>query len=252
MNFFSPSVDVARVPWTIRDLIKVLFFVLAFIAFVFFLKDFFVDSPFFQNIENFQFQSVVTFFLFILQSAIFLFPLYFFTMRKYRSKLTDFGFRKIRIFHCFGFVFKYYLLFFVVMMVIFALFSLFGINHLPGFEQQEPHLPFFGNDFLSLFFAILVVVIFAPIVEEIFFRGYFLQILLSRTSVPIASIVCSFIFSFVHFEFASFIPIFILSLILNRLFIRSRNIWPGICFHFFNNSLALLFEFLVQKGIISF
>ncbi|MBI2464348.1 CPBP family intramembrane metalloprotease [Candidatus Peregrinibacteria bacterium] len=252
MNFFSPSTDAARVPWTMRDLIKVLLLILALVAFFFFLRDFFADSLFFRKIEIFQFQSLVTFLLFMLQNVIFLFPLYFFTLRKYGSKFRDFGFRKIGIFRCFGLALKYYLLFFVVMMVIFTLLPLFGIDHLPGFDQQEPHLPLFGDDSLSVFLATLVVIILAPVVEEFFFRGYLLQILLKKMSIPVASIVSAFIFSFVHFEFSSFIPIFILSLILNRLFIRSRNIWPGICFHFFNNSLALLFEYFVQHGIISF
>ncbi|OGJ50883.1 hypothetical protein A2229_04975 [Candidatus Peregrinibacteria bacterium RIFOXYA2_FULL_33_7] len=121
----------------------------------------------------------------------------------------------------------------------------FGI-HVPGFEKQDSHIPWFGDNNLSIFIAVLVVVIIAPLVEEIFFRGFILQTFLNRFGTYLASGISALIFAAAHLEFKNILPLFILGLILNYIFIKNnRSIWPAIIFHALNNSITLFAEYYI-------
>lgn len=78
--------------------------------------------------------------------------------------------------------------------------------------------------------------------EELWFRGIFLRICSQWLKNPIAgSVLCSLIFSLVHFELFAFAPRFLLSMILCWQFLSGKGgIWYCILSHFINNFLVCL------------
>lgn len=85
----------------------------------------------------------------------------------------------------------------------------------------------------------LVGVVFAPFVEEIFFRGFLFQGFRQKYGWVRAMLLSSVIFAVVHLDPASLIPTFILGLVLAYLYQRSNSLWPGIILHFLVNGSSL-------------
>lgn len=195
-------------------------------------------------------KSVVTLGLFLLQDAAFLIPLYFIIWRRYRLKAVDFGIKHIGFWQTLVWILKAYglVMIFNFLYVLVAYYS--GFDEAPGFGRQEPFIPLFGESTFDLAVAIFVLVIAAPIIEELIFRSFILQTFLARFKPWIASSLTALIFAVIHFDFQSVAIIFVLGLILNWIFIRSRSIIPCIGFHMVNNSIAFLVEFLVSKGYL--
>jgi len=86
---------------------------------------------------------------------------------------------------------------------------------------------------------ILTGVIVAPLVEEIFFRGFLFQGFRQRYGWIAALLLSSGIFAASHLDPVSFIPTFILGAVLGYVYHRSNSLWPGIILHFLNNGFAM-------------
>ena len=80
------------------------------------------------------------------------------------------------------------------------LFSTLGID-LFGFEPTTSLFDVFGRDISGFTFAFIVAVVIAPLVEEIFFRGFVLQTLAKKISPFWGVVLTALIFASVHFEF---------------------------------------------------
>src|SRR5262245_39042250 len=85
-----------------------------------------------------------------------------------------------------------------------------------------------GEEILKVFaeldspaWFILVGVVFAPIVEEIFFRGFLFQGFRQRYGWISGIVISSAIFAAAHFDLVAFIPTFILGAVLAYLYHRS-------------------------------
>jgi membrane protease YdiL (CAAX protease family) len=117
------------------------------------------------------------------------------------------------------------------------IFSYFNIQNL-GFEEQTSLFDIFGKNPFGIFVSAVVAILLAPIVEELFFRGFVLRTLYKHIGATWAIIITTLIFASLHFEFQAIVPLLILSLVLSVLFIRTKSIWPGIIFHILNNTIA--------------
>ncbi len=93
-----------------------------------------------------------------------------------------------------------------------------------------------------------VAVVFAPLVEEMFFRGFLFQGLRSRYGWINAMLVSSAIFALGHLDLASLIPTFILGNVLAYVYHRSNSVWPGILLHFLNNAFSSCVAYLVIQN----
>lgn len=101
--------------------------------------------------------------------------------------------------------------------------------------------------FLSLF---IQVVIIAPIIEEIVFRGIIFNIL-KEHGTRIAILITSLIFAAAHGNLISMIPVFFASVILIRITLYYDSIIPAIIIHGFNNFINLLSQnILTESGIL--
>ena len=92
----------------------------------------------------------------------------------------------------------------------------------------------------SPFWFILVGVIFAPIVEELFFRGFLFQGFRQKYGWINGGLLSSVIFGAAHLDLVALIPTFILGCLLAYMYHRSNSVWPGIILHILVNAMGLL------------
>ena len=91
------------------------------------------------------------------------------------------------------------------------------------------------------FFIALLVMAFVPaVVEEVFFRGGFQNMMHRSTgNFWVAIIVTSLLFSAIHFSFYGFLTRLTLSIVLGLLYAQTRNLWMPILAHFINNAIGV-------------
>lgn len=97
----------------------------------------------------------------------------------------------------------------------------------------------FENDY-GIYGAILKVVIMAPIIEEMIFRGVIMHGLMRNYSKFTAVFVSALMFALFHLNPWQFPATFILGLLLGILMVRTNNIYLCILGHAINNGLVLV------------
>jgi membrane protease YdiL (CAAX protease family) len=97
----------------------------------------------------------------------------------------------------------------------------------------------FESDF-GIYGAILKVVIMAPVIEELIFRGIIMHGLMRNYSRFTAVFVSALLFALFHLNPWQFPATFVLGLILGILMVRTRNIFLCILGHAINNGLVLI------------
>ena len=104
-------------------------------------------------------------------------------------------------------------------------------------QGEEIEKMFAGLD--SPFWFFIVGAVFAPLVEEIFFRGFLFQGFRARYGWPVGMLLSSAIFAAAHLDLVALIPTFILGNVLAYVYHRSNSVWPGIFLHFLVNAFGL-------------
>lgn len=79
----------------------------------------------------------------------------------------------------------------------------------------------------------------APIIEEIYFRGFLLPAF-SKHSFLFGALISSLFFGLLHFQLNVAIYTFILGMFLAYMYYRLGSIVPGIILHMGNNLIAFL------------
>lgn len=107
----------------------------------------------------------------------------------------------------------------------------------------EPLIPFLLEDTFQLtFFSFLTVVLLAPLLEEVFFRGIIQEGLMQRRGPVVAILLTSLLFGFIHLNPWQFVTGFLLGLFVGWLYYLTRDLLLAIGFHLFNNLFVLLVE----------
>ncbi|HDP67292.1 MAG TPA: CPBP family intramembrane metalloprotease [Candidatus Marinimicrobia bacterium] len=100
---------------------------------------------------------------------------------------------------------------------------------------------------LSAVFIIGVVVIIAPLVEELVFRGFLQRILEYRIrDVTKAVLYSALIFAFIHFNPWWIVQIYIIGVFMGYVAWRTNSIWISFVIHAINNGVAILFSHLAD------
>ncbi len=84
------------------------------------------------------------------------------------------------------------------------------------------------------------VSLLAPLLEEIFFRGYLFGALEKKLGGKPAILITAILFGLAHFNLILLIPIFLMGLVLGWMRERTGSILPSILVHSMNNTLALV------------
>lgn len=112
--------------------------------------------------------------------------------------------------------------------------SFFGID-MPGLPIDVRALS--GGMLIFLFIAISF---FAPMAEEIFFRGFLFPALLAKIGFARAALFGSLIFSMAHLDPKIMIPIFLSGILFNWLYYRTNSIWTCVVVHSSHNAVAFV------------
>lgn len=113
--------------------------------------------------------------------------------------------------------------------------------------QQEQELGFSGAAApAELVLSFIALVIIAPFVEEMLFRGFvFAGMRRSWGFVP-ALLVSSTLFAFAHAQINVGIDTFALAIVLGWIYHKTDNLWPSIGLHMLKNLIAFLFVFVID------
>lgn len=105
----------------------------------------------------------------------------------------------------------------------------------------------FGAGVLGLTLSILLVVIVAPLAEEMLFRGVLLSALGSRWGLGIALVVQAIVFAAYHFTPWLLVPTFVLGLACGWLTQRRGSLWPAVVLHALYNAVPVAAAFYVAR-----
>jgi hypothetical protein len=167
-------------------------------------------------------------------------PVWYLTLYKYRATWSDLGLRPFP-WQALGMGCALMVLSVLFNMVFAAGLALFGL-------QIQPDItPIFEQSGMPVL-ILLGGAILAPIVEEIFFRGFVFGGLRKRWGWRWAALVSSLLFGMAHIVPTSFLPIMILGLIFSALYQLSGSIWPGILMHMLTNVVALSAAYALWQG----
>jgi membrane protease YdiL (CAAX protease family) len=166
---------------------------------------------------------------------------YFFASRVAPPRPWHFGLRATRFWPAVGWAAVGLLAFFVASGVYAALVQ-------PDVEQTT--VQDLGGDqgTIGLVVAGLMVIVVAPVVEEIFFRGFFYRALRTRLGVLSAAAVDGLVFGSIHFQFDGadglliLPPLMLLGFVYCLVYERTGSLFPVIGLHAFNNALAYLVQ----------
>jgi membrane protease YdiL (CAAX protease family) len=92
--------------------------------------------------------------------------------------------------------------------------------------------------------AFIMLVIIAPVAEEVLFRGYLFGKLRKHASLWVSILITSVLFAIVHFAWNVGLDVFALSIVLCLLRVASGSLWPSIVLHMTKNGVAFYFLFI--------
>ncbi len=95
---------------------------------------------------------------------------------------------------------------------------------------------------IKLPIAVLIFALLPAIFEELVFRGILYRIFKDLSGKKTWSMVLSaFIFAVVHFQILSFLPIFVVGILLAYLYERTKNLVTSMALHFLFNAIQVIF-----------
>lgn len=97
--------------------------------------------------------------------------------------------------------------------------------------------------------SLLIACVIGPIVEEIFFRGFFYPAIRKYLGVGWTMAITAALFAGVHDNIFAFIPIFFLGLVLCYLYEKRNNLVPCISLHIIHNT-AFIAYFFIMKNVL--
>jgi hypothetical protein len=120
----------------------------------------------------------------------------------------------------------------------------------PSVEQDVTERLGADEGTAGLIAAGVMVMVVAPFVEELFFRGFFYRALRTRYPIVVAALVDGLVFGLIHFDFAGsdglllLPPLAFLGMIFCFVYERTGTLWSVVGMHAFNNAVA----FSAQAG----
>lgn len=122
-----------------------------------------------------------------------------------------------------------------------------AVLYMLGVNTQGDRIFEIFNQLESPVWFFVVGAVIAPVVEEIFFRGFLFQGFRQKYGWLAAILLSSAIFGAAHLDPVSLIPTFILGCVLAYVYHRSNSLWPGIIFHALINSFSLCVVYMVSQ-----
>ncbi len=122
---------------------------------------------------------------------------------------------------------------------------IFAFNYITEPLTSWMEIPPFFEEFLqqvqeNKISSFISIVIFAPVLEELFCRGIILRGLLKHMSPAKAIVWSALMFGIMHLNPWQAIPAFILGLLMGWIYWKTHSLWSVIFIHFVNNGFSYL------------
>ncbi len=206
-----------------------------------FVVNIFIGAIFAVATKNFKSHPLLAIAVVSLTSFVLtIFLAWWLTVHKYHINWSDLGLHYLSLTKILPFVFLTEVVVLFIINFYGQLVFIFTRAKIP----RQPVVELFGRSSFGLTLAALVVVVLAPIGEEIFFRGFVFAGLKKYWGVAWGAVVSSAIFALFHLNGLLFIPLFIIGVALAWLYEFSGSILPSIMLHIINNLLALTYIYL--------
>jgi len=161
----------------------------------------------------------------------------FFASRVSKPRAWHFGLRGARFWPALGWAA-------VGMVTFYFVTAIYGVLVQPDAEQETVEALGGDEGTFGLIIAGLMVIAVAPVVEEIFFRGFFYRALRSRFSIWIAAGMDGLLFGLIHYSgdgvdgLLILPPLALLGVVFCLVYERTGSLFPVIGMHAFNNAVA--------------
>lgn len=110
-------------------------------------------------------------------------------------------------------------------------------------------LPLIGSSSISTACLVGITGVFAPLLEENVFRGFFMVSLTKWVPTPVAVFISAAVFALAHLTPGEFPQLFVLGTALGFSYAQTRNLLTPITIHaFWNSGVILLLTFLQLQG----
>jgi membrane protease YdiL (CAAX protease family) len=103
---------------------------------------------------------------------------------------------------------------------------------------------------LDPWLVVFAIVLFAPVTEELFFRGIVFNAWLREAGRPWAYVGSAALFALIHLSLVSLLPIFLLGLALAWAYQRTRSLLTPIVMHATVNGISVAFALALRFGLI--
>ncbi len=232
----QPWLPMPEVPWRIRDVVMVLavtILVPIVLAIAWFgLKHLPLPTPLLNGINNKQLVEAII----DLATLATEFCLLFWLVKKYHATRQTLGLNGFSWWRFALFVVGGLLILTTSVILIFSL----VVWLVPSFnaDQAQNNALTYGNSGVGLWLSFAAAVVVAPIVEELYFRGLILPVLMRRFGTFFGIFLTSLVFALLHFQPNVVIYTFILAIILAIIRLRLKSVIPSMLLHAFNNLIA--------------
>jgi len=173
----------------------------------------------------------------IVQDLVMIAAAYFVTADLGRPTARTFGLRPFKS-SALGWIF-------LALVAYLVLTSIYTVLVDPPSEQLPSGLEDADQNLLLAVATGVLLIVVAPLAEEIFFRGFLYQAFRNSFGVLPGALLSGLIFGGIHLEFFKLVQLAILGVILALLFEKTRSLWPPIILHALNNTLA--FAYLLSQ-----
>lgn len=223
-----------EVPWHIKDVWLVVFSLIGLIILriAFELVWHFFFSSSFGAISS---MILAYFFLFVL--------VWHFGLKPYGASFSDLGFTPFKVGHALLYVF-FGFLFVRGFLLNYDLFLREVLKINPPLEIYSKLPEVFGKSFIGFVVAIFVIVVIAPVVEEVFFRGFMYPAMKKQMGKVKAILLSSIIFALFHLQGWLAIPMIIMGVVLALLYEKFSSLGPPIILHALNNLVSVIIIYI--------
>jgi membrane protease YdiL (CAAX protease family) len=236
----EPSKSSIRVPWTPRDAIVVLIWFLIIITFGALLIR--------KVLSSFMPEGAPLITMFV-SYLISLLLLKHFTVDR-GAQWSDLGIKPFNFLYGLGLAIGAFLVTRVFIFIYAIIAQALGLHQSKDVLEKLPDL--FGKGFGGFLLAVLVVAIIAPIVEELFFRGFVYASFRQSWGVATAAILSSVLFALFHQDPFTYIPIMVIGIALALLYENTGSIWPSVMLHSLNNLISVVMLYYLRVIIRMF
>ncbi|HKW18396.1 MAG TPA: type II CAAX endopeptidase family protein [Terriglobales bacterium] len=126
-----------------------------------------------------------------------------------------------------------------------------GVERLLPLPKKSPFDQFFDKPLDAYAFAFLAIV-FAPFMEELFFRGFLYPVLARRLGVALGVVLTAMTFAFIHvFEYKAWGPvliIFIVGVVLTAVRAKLKSVGASFIVHSIYNGIPIIATLVVSRG----